>query len=107
LTINIVICFITVLGGCTIGRTPLNIIQMLWVNLIMDVLGAIALGTESPRDEGDARISRKEGIVNAVMLRNILLMSLYQIIVMLIIMYFGEMMFFKKSFNLITAPLRD
>ena len=80
---------------------------MLWVNLIMDVLGAIALGTESPRDEGDTRISRKDGIVNSVMLRNILLMSLYQIIIMLIFMYFGEMMLFKKSFNLITAPLRD
>jgi len=25
-TINIVICFITILGGCTIGRIPLNII---------------------------------------------------------------------------------
>jgi len=73
----------------------------------MDVLGAIALGTESPRDEGDTRISRKDGIVNSVMLRNILLMSLYQIIIMLIFMYFGEMMLFKKSFNLITAPLRD
>jgi len=26
LTINVVICFITILGGCTLGRTPLNII---------------------------------------------------------------------------------
>ena len=26
LTINVVICFITILGGCTFGRTPLNII---------------------------------------------------------------------------------
>jgi Ca2+-transporting ATPase len=103
LTINIVICFITVIGGCTIGRTPLNIIQMLWVNLIMDVLGAIALGTESPGNENISRISRKEGIINAIMWRQILCMALYQIIVMLIFMYFGEMMLFKDSFNLITA----
>jgi len=46
LTVNIVICFITVLGGATIGRMPLNVLQMLWANLIMDVLAAIALGTE-------------------------------------------------------------
>jgi len=51
MTINIVICIITVLGGCTIGRTPLNVIQMLWTNLIMDVLGAIALGTEPPNKD--------------------------------------------------------
>jgi len=80
---------------------------MLWVNLIMDVLGAIALGTEAPRVTGDSRISRKDPIVNGFMWRNIICMSLYQIIVMLIFMYFGEMMFFKNSFNLVTAPLRD
>jgi len=50
LTINIVICFITVTGSI-IGHPPLNIIQMLWVNLIMDILGAIALGTESWVDQ--------------------------------------------------------
>ena len=46
LTINIVICTITIIGGATIGHNPFNVIQMLWINLIMDILGAIALGTE-------------------------------------------------------------
>jgi magnesium-transporting ATPase (P-type) len=46
LTINIVICTITIVGGATTGRNPLNVVQMLWTNLIMDILGAIALGTE-------------------------------------------------------------
>ena len=45
LTVNIVICYITFLGGL-IGHPPLNVIQMLWTNLIMDILAAIALGTE-------------------------------------------------------------
>jgi magnesium-transporting ATPase (P-type) len=80
---------------------------MLWVNLIMDVLGAVALGTESPGNEADARISRKDGIINAFMWRNIICMGIYQTVIMLIFMYFGEMMFFKKSFNLVTAPERD
>lgn len=34
-------------------------------------------------------------------------MALYQIVIMLIFMYFGEMMLFKNSFNLVTAPMRD
>jgi P-type Ca2+ transporter type 2C len=46
LTINIVICTITIIGGCTLGHAPLNVVQMLWTNLIMDILGAIAIGTE-------------------------------------------------------------
>lgn len=31
------------------GVPPLNVIQMLWTNLIMDILGAIAIGTEPYR----------------------------------------------------------
>jgi len=55
----------------------------------MDVLGAVALGTESPGNEADARISRKEGIINAFMWRNIICMGIYQTIIMLMFMYFG------------------
>jgi len=76
-TVNIVICVITVLGGATIGQIPLNVVQMLWTNLIMDVLGAIALGTEPPTQQDEAqdkpscssRISRRDKIMLPVMWR--------------------------------------
>jgi Ca2+-transporting ATPase len=43
---------IIVFIGSSIGEdTPLTAIQLLWVNLIMDALGALALATESPRAE--------------------------------------------------------
>jgi magnesium-transporting ATPase (P-type) len=77
LTINIVICFITVLSGCTIGKIPLDIIQLLWTNLIMDILGALALGTEPPLDGASSRISRKDSIILNSMWRNIICMSIY------------------------------
>lgn len=65
LTINVVLCSITILGGATVGHTPLNVVQMLWCNLIMDVLGAIALGTEPYKpDSTGSRISRKDFIMN-------------------------------------------
>lgn len=61
LTINIVICTITIISGATIGRTPLNVVQMLWANLIMDILGAIALGTEKYEEGAKfSRVSRSE-----------------------------------------------
>lgn len=73
LTINIVLCFITILGGVTLGFTPLNVIQMLWTNLIMDILGAIAICTEpyNPNHQG-SRISRKSQIILPEMWRQIL-----------------------------------
>lgn len=53
------------------------------------------------------RISRKEQLMLPGMWRQILFMSLYQILVMLILMYFGGLMFFEESFNLVTAAPRD
>jgi magnesium-transporting ATPase (P-type) len=109
LTINIVICFMTILGGLTLGRTPLNVIQMLWVNLIMDILGAIAIGTEpyQKEDKQMNRISRKDKIMTPEMWRQIIGHSVYQILVMMILMYFGVFMFFDKTFNLVTAKSYD
>lgn len=111
MTVNIVICVITVLGGATIGQTPLNVVQMLWANLIMDVLGAIALGTEPPlQDRSQAfssRISRRDKILLPVMWRQILVQASYQLLVMLILMYFGTFMFFSESFNIVTEARRD
>lgn len=111
LTINFVICFITILGGCTVGVPPLNVIQMLWINLMMDILGAISIGTE-PYKKGDKsmttkRISRRDNIIKIEMMRNIICQSLYQLIVMIVIMYFGGLLFFEQPFNLINTPLRD
>jgi P-type Ca2+ transporter type 2C len=111
MTINIVICFVTILGGLTLGRPPLNVIQMLWVNLIMDILGAIALGTE-PYKQDDVtsssnRISRKDAIIRIEMWRQILVQAAYQIIVLVVIMYFGNAIFFEEKFGLVSTPLRD
>jgi Ca2+-transporting ATPase len=91
LTVNIVVVFITLLGGMTIGHIPLNVVQMLWINLIMDVLGAIAIGTEPYKksQEKSNRISRRDKIILAEVWRQVLVQSLYQILVMMFLMYAG------------------
>ena len=51
LTVNcaaLIICFIGAVAG---GIEPLNVLQLLWVNLIMDTMGALALATEDPSPE--------------------------------------------------------
>ena len=41
LTVNFVALVIAFVAAVTSGETPLNVIQLLWVNLIMDALGAL------------------------------------------------------------------
>ena len=108
MTINLVLCFMTILGGCTLGTPPLNVVQMLWTNLIMDVLAAISIGTEpyNPNIQV-ARISRRSDIILPEMWRQIVGHAVYQIIVLCVLMYFGEFIFFKEPFNIITEPARD
>jgi P-type Ca2+ transporter type 2C len=48
LTINVTALMIALLGPFLGVKLPLTVIQMLWVNLIMDTLAALALATEPP-----------------------------------------------------------
>jgi len=76
----------------------------------MDILGAIAIGTEPYKNDDNStsnRISRKDNIIKVEMLRQIICQSLYQICVMLSLMFFGNMMFFEESFNLVREPYRN
>lgn len=113
MTVNISVITITFIGGATLGHTPLNVIQMIWVNLIMDILAAIALGTETFKKDDDVsvknksnRISRKDKILLPEMWRQIFIQSTYQVFVMMLLMYGGPFLFFEKSFNPIKAELR-
>ena len=51
LTINVVALSLAVLGPFMGVGLPLTVMQMLWVNLIMDTFAALALATEPAREE--------------------------------------------------------
>lgn len=91
LTVNVVAMFIVFAGACLFSEPPLTSTQMLWVNLIMDTFAALALATEPPHESVLDRqpAHRGDAIVNAVMWRNIVGQSIYQIIVLLVLMFKG------------------
>src|ERR1700749_4902976 len=68
---------------------------MLWVNLIMDSLAALALATELPSDDllNRAPYGRKKPIVSRTMMKNILGHAVYQLIVVFVLLYYGEKIF--------------
>jgi P-type Ca2+ transporter type 2C len=65
------------------GDAPLTAVQLLWVNMIMDTLGALALATEPPDDNlmKKAPVGRTGKFITNVMWRNIVGQSLFQIVV--------------------------
>lgn len=48
LTVNVSACFIVLVGAFMGTESPLTVTQMLWVNLIMDTFGAMALASLPP-----------------------------------------------------------
>lgn len=74
------------------GSAPLTAVQMLWVNLIMDTLGALALATEPPNEGLMKRppIGRNVHFITRIMWRNIIGQSIYQILVLLVLKFYGK-----------------
>lgn len=90
LTVNIVAMFIVFSGAIIFSDAPLTSVQMLWVNLIMDTFAALALATEPPNDKLLDRLpaDRNEKIVNQVMWRNIVGQGIFQIGVLMCLLFF-------------------
>jgi Ca2+ transporting ATPase len=95
LTVNIVALFMAFLGGVITRESPLNSIQMLWVNLIMDTFASLALATEPPNDELLKRkpYGRNDYIVTGSMWRNIFGQAIYQIVILTILLFLGNDIF--------------
>jgi calcium-translocating P-type ATPase len=103
LTVNVVALFLAFIGSVVVKKSPLNAIQMLWVNLIMDSFASLALATEPPNDSLLNRPphGRNEFIISPNMWRNIMGHSLYQIIVLCILLFLGpELLGIQPSFEM-------
>ena len=78
---------------------PLKAVQMLWVNLVMDTLASLALGTEKP---DEALLKRKpygrtKSMVSFEMCKFIVLHTIYQLVVICVLVYFGKVELTKTS----------
>jgi Ca2+-transporting ATPase len=123
LTVNLTLCTVVVLTSVTLGRSNFHVVQLLWINLIMDTLGAVAICTEpyqkrvfqaaasdktSKRGPLTRRIRKSDEVIDAGIWRSILTQYAYQTFTLLILVYFGVFMFFGgETFNIVTQPLRE
>jgi hypothetical protein len=90
--VALVVTFVSALTG---RDPPLNAVMMLWVNLIMDTMGALALGTEVPSDTLlDRRpYKRNASLLSHKMIRHISIQSLLQIGLLLFLLVDGAAAF--------------
>lgn len=91
LTVNIVALMTNFICACVSGSAPLTAVELLWVNMIMDTLGALALATEPPHDGlmKQPPVGRNAHIITRVMWRNIIGQSIYQLIVLGLLQFYG------------------
>jgi Ca2+ transporting ATPase len=91
LTVNIAACVIVFVTACIGNETPLTAIQMLWVNMIMDSLGSLALSTEKPDQVLLKRKPYPKGdyIINWLMWKHIICQSFVLIGVLLFLYIYG------------------
>ncbi|XP_060671512.1 putative calcium-transporting ATPase 13, plasma membrane-type [Ziziphus jujuba] len=95
LTVNVAALVINFVAAVSAGKVPLTAVQLLWVNLIMDTLGALALATERPTKElmDKPPVGRTAPLITNIMWRNLLPQALYQISVLLILQFKGKSIF--------------
>lgn len=100
LTINVTALVISV-ASALVGKQdpPINAIQMLWVNLIMDTFAALALATEPPSEKVllERPYGKNESIMSRAMWRNIVCGAIYEITVLLVIDFIRPSIFFTME----------
>lgn len=98
LTVNITACVLTFVSAVASsnGDSVLTAVQLLWVNLIMDTLAALALATDKP---DDALLNRKPAgrvmpLISVSMWKMIIGQSLNQLIITFVLHFGGHQIFF-------------
>eukprot|EP00760_Papus_ankaliazontas_P027794 PhM_4_TR3447/c0_g1_i3/m.21923/K05850/ATP2B; Ca2+ transporting ATPase, plasma membrane len=97
LTVNVAGCLLTFIGALMSDRNeePLKPVQLLWVNLIMDTLAALALATEHPEEASLGRdpIYLQAPLITRKMWSFVAVHGLCQLVMMLVLVAVGHVWF--------------
>ena len=80
LIVNFTALFLSIIGSYIGISTPITIIQMLWLNMIMDTFAGLAFSYEAPLKEymQEKPKAKNEKIMNKYMLNQIMVNGIYQ-----------------------------
>jgi Ca2+-transporting ATPase len=93
LTVNVTAVILTFVSAVqsTDQKAVLTAVQLLWVNLIMDTLAALALATDPPADSVLDRKPERKGssIISITMWKMIFGQAIYQLLITFLIYFMG------------------
>lgn len=99
-TVNLSVLLVVVFGILFFNESPLSAVQLLWINLIMDTFAAIALSTEPPMEKIlKYPPTSKVQIMTSAIWRQILGVTLWNFLVIVILFIFGTYIGALESFN--------
>ena len=98
LTVNICALTISIIGPFINIESPITVVQMLWINMVMDTLAGLAFSYEPPLIEYMEEKPKKRGekILNGYMINEIVLAGLYS---SLLLILFLRVPLFKAMFR--------
>lgn len=93
LGVNLTAITVTFVGSVAVGESPLSTVQLLWVNLIMDSFGALALASDEPDEDILDRPphTRSESLLNDTTWEYIIIQWLYQSSVLIILFFVADL----------------
>ncbi|ORY21723.1 calcium-translocating P-type ATPase [Neocallimastix californiae] len=101
LTVNITAVIVTFISAIVDGEngSALTAVQLLWVNLIMDTLAALALATEKPTQDMLLRPpeSKRSPLITHSMWKMIVGEAIFQVIINFVLLFAGHPQ--EKAFN--------
>ena len=86
LTVNLCALFVSIIGPFIGVATPITIVQMLWINMIMDTFSGLAFSYEAPNKDTMKERPKKtsEKIINKYMYSQILFTGMYSALLCII-----------------------
>lgn len=104
LTMNLCAVGVSLIGPFIGIDTPVTVIQMLWINIIMDTLAGLAFAGEPPLPEymHEKPKRREEPVINKYMMNQIVCTGLFTVILCIL---FLKLDFFKDAFRYDQNPI--
>jgi Ca2+-transporting ATPase len=95
LTINAAALVVNLVSTATTGNTSLTTVHLLWANLVIGTMSALALAVDKPADAVMERppIARTAPLISNAMWRNLAAQVAFQIAVLMALQYLGRAVF--------------